>query len=259
MPPSLKGIPGIYEYCCDGKFYDWVIKDRPEIPEVGIAPKQIFMAPVCYKDKESLTLSEVEYDALHEERSTWKIAPFHIGVRDTRLPHRPYKLFQLESGDDLIILKCKIRPVLVVCKLECNWRFPVNHKSSIFWLCLPLFSYKRRHLQEHVISDQQLQVPSRFYFPPGVPGLDTEAAGLLNQLQFIPEANLLYPHKCHNMDIDPPMDLPVQLSDLAFETVIGHIAKMLPEIEISGDAKEWYDFFKDLINEQIEKTLNHAR
>jgi hypothetical protein len=211
------------------------------------------MGPVFYKDDEVLTLTEDTYDPVHEERSTWKIAKFTAGIRDDRLPHRPYKEFQLETDDDLVVLKCKIRPVLVIKKIESDWRVPGRYLYDS-WLCLPLFSYKNRHSQEYVLSDQMLQIPHRFYFPPGSPGLSGECAGLISELQCIPEANL-YPRKCFCHIRDPKMDRPIQLCDRAFHAVVGHIAQFLPEITISDDSLEWYEFFRDLVNEEICKVI----
>ncbi len=153
-----------------------------------------------------------------------------------------------------MVLKCKIRPVLVIKKIESDWRIPYKYSFNI-WLCLPLFSYKDRHSQGYVLSDQMLHVPHRFYFPPGNPGVGEECAGLINELQFIPEINL-YPKKFFCDDRDPKMNRPIKLSDKAFHAVIGHIAQFLPGIVISGESNEWYDFFKELVNEEISKVVH---
>ena len=244
-----KGVANLYEYCCDGQFYDWVFPEEPGNLPPNVDYKHICMAPVFYKEDEILTLIEDKYDPIREEESTWKIANFRDGTRHDRFPHRPYKLFQLETADDLMILKCKIRPVLVIKKIESDWRIPYKYFSSN-WLCLPLFSYKNRHSQRYVLSDQKLEVPHRFYFPFGNPGLDEECAGLINELQCIPQANL-YPKKCFCSIGDPKMNRPIRLSDKAFQAVNGHIASLLPEITVSGESLEWYDFFKELVNEEI--------
>lgn len=99
-----------------------------------------------------------------------------------------------------------------------------------------------------------LHVPHRFYFPPGGPGLDEECAGLISELQCIPESNL-YPKKCFCPDRDPKMNRPIKLSDKAFQVVVGHIAKFLPEVIVSGESLEWYEFFKELVYEEISKTI----
>ena len=246
-----KGVAGLYEYCCDGKFYDWVFLKKHEKLPPDIDKKNICMGPVYYKDDEILTLLEDKYDPIHEEHSTWKIARFLDGTRYNRFPHRPYKTFQLETSDDLLVLKCKIRPVLVIKKIESDWRIP-NKYFFNSWLCLPLFSYKKRHSQQYVLLDQMFQVPHRFYFPPGIPGLNEECAGLINELQCIPQLNL-YPKKCFCDISDFKMDRPIKLSDNAFHAVIGHIAQFLPGIIVSGESFKWYDFFKELVNEEMVK------
>lgn len=243
---TIKGISDLYEYCCDGKFYEWLFQDNREKRQ-----KNICMGPVYYKDDEILTLIEDNYDPIDEEKSTWKIARFSDGTRDNRLSHRPYKTFQLETHDDLLVIKCKIRPVLLIKKIESDWRIPNNYLSKS-WLCLPLFSYKRRHFQKYVLQDQGIQVPYRFYFPPGIPGLDEESAGLIDEIQCIPEKNL-YHKKCFCEDSEPKMERPIELSEKAFQAVIGHIAQFLPGINVSGEALEWYEFFKELVKEEIEK------
>jgi len=245
---TTRGVSGLYEDCCDGKFYEWV----QDHSGTEFKEKQICWAPVFYKEDKSLTLIEDKYDPINEESSTWKFSTFEESPAKQRLRHRPYKIFQLESDDDLIVIKCKKRPVLVISKVKTDWRVPYNEFSRS-WLCLPLFSYKRRHSQRYVLNDQALKIEHRFYFPPGNPGLDEESAGLINEIQFIPEKNL-NPFKSFCDKEEPAMDLPIKLSDKAFHAVIGHIAKILPDINLSGESLEWYDFFKDLVNEQIEKS-----
>ena len=256
MPNTLKGVEDLYEFCCDGNFYDWVFPGQPGEAPPPIAPRYICMAPIYYKNAEVLTLVEDSYDPINEDRSTWKIGRFKDGVREERLPHRPYKIFQLETDDDLLVLKCKIRPVLVIKKLGIDWRIPGTYVDNM-WLCLPLFSYKSRHSQRYVLSDQSLQIPHRFYFPPGTsggPGLDDECAGLINEIQCIPDMNLSA-KRCFCNVGTPKMFRPIQLGEKAFQAVVGHIAKLLPEISITGEPLKWYEFFKELVNEEISKVL----
>lgn len=244
-----KGIKGLYEYCCDHKFYEWVLPEANGESPLSVNQKYICMAPIFYKDDVIFGLREDTFDSINEDQSSWKIVKFSDGTRDTRLPHRPYKIYQLEQDDDLLVLKSKIRPVLVIDKIETDWRKPYNYFFGS-WLCLPLFSYKKRHPQKYVISDQGLHVPHRFYFPPGVPGIDEESAGQINELQCIPEANL-YPFRCFCDTYEPKIERPIKLSDKAFSAAMGHIAQFLPGINIAGESLEWYAFFKELVTEEI--------
>ena len=254
MPTGkLKGIAGLYEACCDGSFYEWVI---PKSIAAGggvtqTAERRICMAPVWYNDDEALTLIEDRYDSMDELQSTWKLCHFSKGLRERRLPHRPYKLFNLETDDDLVVVKCKIRPVLLIRDVSSDWRVPGNMaRLHHTWLCLPIFTYKPRHSQTYVLKDQSLQLPHHFYFPPGTPGLDEEGVGKLTELQFIPEQNILARKKMCDAE---RMQLPFCLTEEAYQSVIGHMARLLPDIEISAKAKEWYDFFVELVNEEIAK------
>lgn len=249
---NLKGIEGLYEYCCDNSFYEWVFPIQGSPPS-EITERCICNAPVWYNDSESLTLIESYYDSIDESNSTWKLSNFSSGKSEKRLPHRPYKLFQLESDDDLVVVKCKIRPVLLIKKIISDWTHP-NNTARMFntWLCLPIFSYKPRHSQKYVITDQELKRQHHFYFPPGTPGLDHESVGKLIELQFIPERNLTpFKKMCEIGNIN--MNRPVCLSEKAFHAVLGHTVGFFPSIEISGESKEWYDFFVELAREQIHK------
>lgn len=251
MPNAdIRGVQGLYEQCCYGPFYEWVADQQT------FGEGYICSAPVWYQNSEALTLVEDKYDAFDEINSTWKLAAFNSGVRDKRLPHRPYKSFQLESDDDLMVMKCKIRPVLLLKKAACDWRIPGN-QANIYspWLCLPLFSYKDRHSQAYVLDDQALKKPHHFYFPTGRPGLDNESVGKSIDIQFIPESNLT-PHK--KLCDEVRMKKQIKLSEKAYKAVIGHFACFLPGIELAGESKEWYDFFKDLAQEQISNLVQPA-
>ncbi|MGA2532101.1 MAG: hypothetical protein ABSG19_03595 [Candidatus Aminicenantales bacterium] len=249
----MKGVDGLYEDCCDGGFYDWVFQEDLLGNSLEIAKQHICMAPIFYKDNEILCLKESSYDPIHEEQSMWKIDRFGSGSRDVRLPHRPYKFFQLETEDDLMVLKCKVRPVLIIEKAETDWSFPENRFLNDY-LCLPLFSYKRRHSQRYVFADQSLECPHRFYFPEGTPGLDEECAGLINEPQFIPKQSL-YHKKCFCDSRSPNMSRPFRLTDKAFQAVVGHVARFLPGIDMAGESLEWYSFFAELVKEEISKII----
>ena len=251
---DLKGVQGLYEECCDGHFYEWVLPKHGAAPPVA-AERHICTAPVWYNDAEALTLIEDNYNSLDEMNSTWKLSYFSAGLRDKRLHHRPYKVFQLESDDDLTVVKCKIRPVLLIKRVSCDWRIPGN-AAHLFqtWLCLPLFSYKPRHTQGYVIIDQSLKRPHHFYFPPGTPGLECECAGKLIEMQFIPEKNLT-PMKGMCYEGAVKMQRPVRVTEPGFNAVLGHIASFLPYTEISGDVRAWYDLFVEAVQEQISKIV----
>ena len=253
MKIELKGIQGLYEECCDG-FYEWVFPEHGTPPPPA-AERHICTAPIWYNDAEALTLIEDHYNSLDELNSTWKLSNFSYGSRERRLPHRPYKVFQLESDDDLVVVKCKIRPVLLIKKVSCDWRVPGN-LACLFetWLCLPLFSYKARHTQDYVITDQSLRRPHQFYFPPGPPGIENESVGKLVEMQFIPENNLIQTKKMS--DVGPVrMQRPFRVTESAFHTVLGHVTSFMPYMEISGDVKAWYDLFVETVQEQISKII----
>jgi hypothetical protein len=117
-----------------------------------------------------------------------------------------------------------------------------------------LFTYKSRHNQRYVIEDQALKRKHHFYFPPGTPGLDYESVGKFIELQFIPEKNLTPMKKMCEIG-SPKMQRPFCLSELAFQAVLGHMAELMPRLEISGSSKDWHETFTAWVNEEIDKIV----
>ena len=189
---ETKGVESLYEECCsaydkEGRkfFYIWKSGDIFEVSDVCLAP-------VWYSDSKLLTIKESNYIPTDEESSTWKISDVSI-PKDKRLRHKSYKFINLEKDDDLVLLKSKIRPVVLLKQVESKWRYPRATEGDKFWMAVPIFTYKKRHLQKDVVSDQALLCPFRFYMPPRKPkgpGLEEEGAARFDVLQFIPESNL---------------------------------------------------------------------
>ena len=54
---TTKGVADLYEYCCDGNFYEWVSAAEQGHPGTGFKEKHICCAPVFYKDDKNITES----------------------------------------------------------------------------------------------------------------------------------------------------------------------------------------------------------
>lgn len=251
----LKGIEDLYECCCGGTFYEWIHPKSSSSTPLPVTEAQICTAPIWYNDAEALTLTEDRFDPWEEEKSTWRLTRFSAGKRDERLKHRPYKTFNLESDDDLVVVKCKIRPVIAIKEVSSDWRVPDN-TANLYrtWLCLPIFRYKDRHTQRYVIRDQTLDRPHHFYFPPGLagPGISEEGAGKFTEMQFIAEKNLTPAKSFCSAE---RMSLPFRLTGEAFQAVLGHIALFLPKIKVSTETLRWYDAFCELVRGEIDSVL----
>ena len=64
-----KGIEGLYEYCCDKFFYEWIIPTPEQIRNSTIpnfSESRISWAPVWYNDAEAFSLIEDKYDSFDE-------------------------------------------------------------------------------------------------------------------------------------------------------------------------------------------------
>jgi hypothetical protein len=252
---EIKGVEDLYEECCGAYdkrgrkfFYIWKSGDIFE-------ESDICLAPIWYSDSRLLTIEEFNYDPIREEDSTWKISDFSV-PRDRRLCHRSYKFINLERDDDLVLLKCKIRPVVLLKSVESKWRYPRAAEGDKFWMAVPIFTYKKRHLQQCVVRDQALLCPFRFYMPPRKPkgpGLEEEGAARFDVLQFIPESNLQF-YKVY--DLKRQMRIPVKLFPPAFMALVGHLAIFLPGVELTGKTVEWYGFFRELVWDLVKESLS---
>jgi hypothetical protein len=249
----LKGIEELYECCCSG-FYEWITSAGAFGAPV-VAEGQVCNAPIWYNDAEALTLVEDTFNPWEEEKSSWKLTRFSLGSSNKRLPHRPYKVFNLESDDDLVVVKCKVRPVVTIKRVSSDWRVPGNGaKLHHTWLCLPVFRYKDRHTQDYVLRDQRLDRGHHFYIPPGLagPGLIEEGVAKFTEMQFIPERNLA-PSKAFCTEEN--MFLPYGLNEEAFHALLGHVGLFFPKIEIGDSTRQWYEDFSLVVKEEVDKVL----
>ncbi|MRR51365.1 MAG: hypothetical protein EG825_10690 [Rhodocyclaceae bacterium] len=242
---SVKGIPNIYDACCDGSFYEFASNATPVVPGL------ICEAPVWFADQEMYMLKEEQYNSYYEEESTWKISKAATLNDIAQCKHNPYKFLQVESDELLAVIKYKIRPVVPICKLITDWKHPQIPTNAIdYWFCLPIFNYKDRHSQTYVLHDQALDVPHRFYFPSGMPGIEYEGAGKITQIRCIPE-RYLKSRLCFCKKENKAK--PIRLGKNALNAVTGHIAVLLPEIQIAGVPKDYYEFFKELAKDEVHK------
>ena len=136
------------------------------------------------------------------------------------------------------------------------WNPPNKADHIIYWLCLPLFTFKDRHNQPYVLNDQSLNNPDAFYIPPGTasfPGASEESVARIQAIQMI-KAERLIPCKC--MCSADKMNRPFRLSDLGLRLILYHFYRSFNVFSELNDPNAEYGLFKEevsrLINVSIE-------
>jgi len=169
------------------------------------------------------------------------------------------KFFDIQKDERLITTNSKRRPVILLRKATSDWWNPTNKAEHVdYWLCLPLFTYKDRHIQAYVLRDQCLENADAFYIPPAYktfPGVNNEeAAARFQAIQMIKEERLTA-CKCMCTTQKVKMSRPFRLSALALRLVLYHFYIALgifPELE---NPKSEHQLFR----EGVEALINEAQ
>ena len=255
---NCKGIVGLYDEVIDifstpGKvitFFEWMFPWDGKL-QAG----QLCYSVISYFKRKRWVLEECEYKSTDEENSTW-----YARDQISRLPNKSCtgivkKYFDLENGEDLVTINCKIRPIILISKVTNNWWNPANLTDSVeSWLCLPLFSYKDRHFQEYVLNDERLNT-NRFYIPrfyKNRPGVDIECAGVFDSMQNILTDNV---KPLRRYSIDHNMSIPYKLSEQALKIITYHYNINNNLLHCYENVKTEYDIFKEAVNEIIDSTM----
>jgi hypothetical protein len=258
----FKGLISAYDTACecfknDATFYEWITTASS-----SKCSGQICVAPIYFEKKYFWYLENVNYDPIQEEKSTWIAKKFGGSIGDKNQDSYVKKYFQLENDEYLITINSKDRPVLLLNPYTNDWFNPMSTRHHTKgWLCLPLFSYKKRHSQNYVLEDQKLNSPHRFYMPPSYddkPGISLESVIQLQTIQII-NGHYLIPLKCMCKNKTPQMKRPFKVSDLGLKIILFHFFKSLPVFDTvfntsKSQEKEDYILFRDIVNEIIKDT-----
>jgi hypothetical protein len=166
------------------------------------------------------------------------------------------KFFDLSNEESLITLNGKVRPVILLSKNRDSWWNPTTNTGIVeSWNCLPLFSYKDRHTQSYVLSDQKLET-ERFYVPPfsgDKPGIHKESAAIFSAKQSILVDNIK-PLRHHNPSNG--MSMKFKISDLALKLIVFHNLRNENNLRCFEDLNTQYEAFKDFVTEIIDSATN---
>lgn len=259
MSEKYKGLPEAYDQILglfdeQSTFYEWILKPSQEF-EQG----QLCTAVIQYVKRKKWYLVEHNYDEFNEAASTWYVCELKNRMAKSEPSGFVKKYFDLALDENFIVSNCKVRPVILVNKVNNDWWNPLITSDHIeSWLCIPIFSYKQRHNQKFVLNDQCLNSKDRFYIPPfykDKPGLKNESAAIFNALQSIPSFNL--------KRITAPCSLaesrckPFKLSKLALKLLLYHMyIKNTDIFNAFDEVDDSYSCFKDLVHDFFVQHLS---
>lgn len=264
MPESYKGLVEAYQIICkefEESFYEWIF------PEDGInrgidlfLPGQICLAPAWYEKKNRWFFTEGIYEPTNEPESTWK-AHIYNGTILKAPETCVKKYFDLEMDENLLGTHGKNRPVILIKNYISNWANPGIEKYKIDrWLCLPIFTYKKRHNQEYVNDDLCFNNPDRIYIPVEKnpePGVKEESAIQLEAIQMVNE-KYLQPLKCMCNDGKITMQRPFRVSNFALKIIIYHFMKSFDIFNAFMDKKiedeSQYELFVEMVRDLVRES-----
>ncbi len=263
MPDKSKGIPNLYDTilsAIDTKltFYEWIGNND------SFLKGQIVKVPAWFEKNQRWTLVDHNYDSINEKESTWKVRDFQSTIAETDQSYVK-RYFRLESGEKLVTTHGKKRPAIFLNYFNSDWFNPFNKSEHIeYGLIIPLFSYKDRHNQSYILSDQKWENLSRIYIPPqyddNLPGIESESS---IQFQAIQMCNKKYiePLKClNNKD---RMQKCFRISEMALKLIMYHFIKGINIFSSYFDGtqnpnkndneKDLYEVFVEILRDEISK------
>ena len=252
MSQDYKGIPQLYDeilalFSDNPKekisFYEWIKGSSGECVE-----GQVAYCVVSFFKRKKWVLKEHQYNPTDEEKSTW-----YAEQLSARLPEEDSgyvkKYFDLEKGESLITNNCKVRPVILIKRNENDWWNPSSTAGLVeSWTCLPLFSYKERHIQNFVIDDQKLK-SNRFYIPvahTNQPGINMESAAIFESIQTIQSGNI---RPCKSFCDADKMSHQFRLSSMALKLVMYHHLVQTNSFKCFDAIQTEYELFKSMVND----------
>ena len=255
---NRKGIIKLYqnyfEEYIGSSFYEYENND-------DFVDGKICVAPACYEKEHRwyLTCERDDYNAYMESESKWK-ALLYPEDNTKPTPNRyMMKYFSLGQDENLVIIHGKERPVLLIKNYTDDFYNPSSegyHKDA--WICIPIFSYKKRHNQSYVYRDQELNNPTRFYMPIAFdqnPGMEVESVLRFGYTQMI-EKKYIHEYKIYSKK--DKMKKSIRLSKEAFSLMLYHfyinnnVKNLNWELLINKEKEEHnYIYFKDFVSEYI--------
>ena len=258
VPEEYKGIPSLYDKVLDifsddekkVSFYDWITPGTTTLCE-----GQVCYSVVHYFKRKRWFLAEHNYCPENENNSTWFAHELTSRLPDKEPSGLVKKYFDLQKDEALTTVHCKLRPVVLLKKNLNNWWNPTSMTGVVeSWTCVPIFSYKERHLQSYVLEDQRLNT-SRFYIPPiheGKPGIEKESAVCFDAIQTILTGNIK-PLRAYSLE--KSMSIPFKLSEYSLKMLSYHKVQVQNNMRCFQEIQTEYEIFKSMVNELIDGAL----
>ncbi len=205
---------------------------------------QFFLGPIKYPcPPPSKVLEVAHYEPLAEENTKFRIGNYSAKESKQQIP---IKSLNLSSQDRLYVVQGKARPVIILSYCMADWLCGSANKAEAeeLLLCLPIFTFKTRHTQAHIINIQTFLFPNLFYIPPSPSGVLKESAARFELIQPV-----------HKEDLIPLKNIsarPFKLSDDILKILWNHLTLFLASHPLSMELQGELEAYRALIMEKME-------
>lgn len=145
---------------------------------------QLCEAPGYYLPREFQAISLERYDPRNEDNNLYKI----MRNPPTLFDHPPVYELRLSSKEELIIIKCKLRPFIIVSHEIIEWLYPGGEPREECYVGVPLYSFHDDHIPEFRNRVRCLEYPTLIYLPSDERLGVREGFARLDRVQVIPKA-----------------------------------------------------------------------
>ncbi len=207
---------------------------------IELRPGQIVSAHTVYPPSEPWILKVENYNAFDMHKSSYVVKKFKKEDRS----HMPIAELGLRNDENYYLYHGKERPLIVVKGIGSRW-LKADQDESLN-VCVPIFSFKKRHTEEFKIKVMGFYYPSLFYLPSDTNGCSEESAARFELTQPIAR-KALHPY------FKGTPSKPVALSDEAYSLFANHLGRFIFGKDSDASICEQIDAYRTLISEALAK------
>ena len=231
------GIEWISDICDFEVYQELELKDSMSF-QIG----QIYVGPIKHPFSPPKVLQCEYFDPSNEQNCRFSISKCDLNEPKQNIP---IKSINLQSDERLYILQGKNRPVIILGYCHTAWGYSATTKKGKekLILCLPLFTFKPRHIQEYMIKILLFDIPNLFYLESSGKGLFHDSAARFELIQPI-----------HKVDLSAwknSNSKPIRLSDDTLKLLWNHLSIFLSSKPLYEDLQEDLKAYAEMIKEKI--------
>ena len=120
-----------------------------------------------------------------EDERLNRYAVLHNPPSTTLFNHTPVKEINLQNNEELLVIKAKMRPLLVISQAPIEWKPGSSRLRECAYVCLPFHSFHEEDSLDFRARVQALEYPWWIYFPEDKPLRRAEGFIRLDRIQVI--------------------------------------------------------------------------